>query len=232
MKLNCIIIEDELMARKSLEILCGKINTLNLIASFESTESARDILEKEPIDLIFLDVEMPGMSGIEFLETLSVIPQVIIISSNPEYAYDAFEFNATDFLKKPVTQKRILQAIKKAEKRNIQLAYNTIESAKKEIYIKSEGKYVRLAFESILYFENVGDYVKVVTTNSTHIIYGSLKSIDEKIINPRFLKVHRSYIINLDKIVDIQDNTLVIAQKVIPISRLYRAVLFSSINLL
>jgi len=231
-RITCIIIEDEIMARKSLEKLCEKSNDLNLIESFETAELAKQYLEESNVDLLLLDIEMPGMSGIELLDNIPYIPQVIFTTSNKEYAYDAYEYDVTDFLKKPITQARFLKAIEKAIDRNRRLNSIAISSAEHEMYVKADKKYIRIPVDSIQYFENVGDYVKVVSDIGAHVIYGSLKSIDQRITHPRFLKVHRSFIVNLGRVVDIEDNTLVIDQKVIPISRAHKPILMRSINLL
>ena len=231
-KLKCIIVEDEIMARKSLTNLCKKSDRLQLINVYEDAEGVLESNITDDLDLIFLDIEMPGKSGIELLEELSVIPQVIFTTGNKEYAYEAYEYDVTDFLKKPITQARFLKGVEKAILRQDQLDAIATASARNEVYIRTEGRHVRVSYDSILYFENVGDYVKVITENGNHIIHGSMKSIDSRIQHPRFMKVHRSYIVNLDKILDIEDNTLVIEKSVIPISRAHKPLLMKSINIL
>lgn len=220
------------MARKSLSVLCGKMDRLKVVDSVESANDALPILSEKEIDLIFLDIELPGISGIELLDKLSVIPQIIFTTGNEEYAFAAYEYDVTDFLKKPITFPRFAKAVDKAIQRQDQLYAIASESARHEIYIKTEGRFVRIPYEDILYIENVGDYAKVHTTTTSHLIHGSMKSIDSRILHPRFLKVHRSYIVNLDKIVDIEDNSLVIRKSVIPISRAHKPLLMKSINIL
>ncbi|MEM9544578.1 MAG: LytTR family DNA-binding domain-containing protein [Bacteroidota bacterium] len=231
-RLKCVIVEDEIMARKSLQKLCEKMEQLELIDSFDNAKDALQKIENDAVDLIFLDIEMPDMTGIELLEQLTVTPQVIFTTGNKEYAFEAFEYDVTDFLKKPITQLRFAKAVEKAIQRQEQLDAIATASSKNEIYIRTDGRYVRVPFSNILYFENVGDYVKVITSSGNHIIHGSMKSIDSRIQHPRFLKVHRSYIVNLDKIKDIEDNTLVIDKAVIPISRAHKPILMRTINLL
>ncbi len=231
-KLTCLIIEDEKMARKSLENLCKKSDRLQVEGSYENAKEALSAMEEKEVDLIFLDIEMPGMSGIEMLASMTISPQVIFTTGNKEYAFEAFEHDITDFLKKPITQARFLKGVEKAIKRQDQLHAIATASARNEVYLRSEGRYIRIPYESILYFENVGDYIKVITKQGNHLIHGSMKSIDARIQHPRFIKVHRSYIVNLDQIKDIEDNTLVIDKNVIPISRAYKPVLLKSINIL
>lgn len=233
MQLTAIIVDDEIMACTSLLRICEKIEAIEVIDKFNSAESALSFLEENKVDLLFLDIEMPGLSGIELLDHLPYLPHVIFTTSNKDYAYEAFEYDVTDFVKKPVTQPRILKAVEKAIENETRIRNMASVSQETEIYIKSEGKYIRLPYADILYLENVGDYVKVWTENyGNHIIYGALKSIDARIKNPRLLKVHRSYIVNLDKIKDIEENTLVIAKKVIPISRANKPILMRSLNIL
>jgi len=233
MKLKSIIVEDEPMSSKSLERMCNKSAHIELLANYENAEMVLESFKNLDIQLIFLDIEMPGLSGIELLDKLPYLPQIIFTTSNVEYAFQAFEYDVTDFLKKPIIQTRFEKAVEKAVQ--IEERYNAvnIESAKHELFIKTDGKYIRVPYSEVLYFENVGDYVKVITESlGTQVIYGALKNIDERLNYPRFLKVHRSFIVNLEKIVDIEDNTLVIGKKVIPISRAHKPILLKSINIL
>ncbi len=228
--LKCIIVDDEIMARKSLERLCKKTETLEVIAICENAEAAIEFLKKDTVDLIFLDIEMPGLTGIEFLSAVSVLPQIIFTTSKTDYAFEAFQHQVTDYLQKPIDYSRFLLAVEKALE--IQKQNNFYKAAAEEVYIREEGKYIRVSYDTILYFENVGDYVKVVTDTGNHIIYSTLKSIAKKLNNTRFLKVHRSYIVNLGKIKDIDESSLVINRKVIPISRANRPVLMGRLNIL
>lgn len=231
--INTIIIEDEVMARKSLEKLCSKYHRINLTASAHDAESGLEKLESDPtIELILLDIEMPGMSGLELLERIPYLPQVIFTTGNKEYAYEAYEYDITDFLKKPVSADRFEKAMQKVIAIKDQRNAIATSSSLHELYVKSDGKYVRLDYDDIYYFENVGDYIKAVTSHGNYIFYETMKGLDLKITNPRFLKIHRSYIVNMGKIKDIEDNTIVIEKKVIPVSRAYKSVLLGSINLI
>ncbi len=230
MVLKCIIVDDDIMARKSLERLCQKVEGLNVVGSFESGQEGLDFIGTTSVDLIFLDIEMPDLSGLEFLEKATVLPQVIFTTSKTEYAFDAFEYQVTDFLKKPLALPRFAIAIEKAKE--VQRQNNEYKAKSREVYIKTDGRYIRLPYDEILYFENAGDYVKVQTKSASYIIHSTLKAIDAKLRSFEFLKVHRSYIINLKQIKDIEENTLVIEKKVIPISRANKPVLMAKLNLL
>ena len=186
MALKTVIIDDEKIAIKSLENLCKKISTLDLKASFVDPIEALSYVTKESIDLILLDIEMPELTGLELLDKLLSLPQVIFTTSNKEYAYEAFEYEVTDFIKKPITKDRFLKSIQKAISRDSNL---------KEIYVRVDGRLVRITIDDILYFENVGDYVKVITTDKVHVINIALKHLHVKLNHPRLLKVHRSYIV-------------------------------------
>ncbi len=232
MGLKTVIIDDEKIAIKSLENLCKKVATLDLKASFDDPIKALNYVTKESIDLMLLDIEMPGLTGLELLDKLPSLPQVIFTTSNKEYAYEAFEYEVTDFIKKPITKDRFLKSIQKAVSRDSYLKEIARDSNLKEIYVRVDGRLVRISIDDILYFENVGDYVKVITVDKVHVINIALKHLHVKLNHPRLLKVHRSYIVNMDKIKDIQENTLVINKKVIPISRAHKAIVMNAINII
>ncbi|MCI5083696.1 MAG: LytTR family DNA-binding domain-containing protein [Saprospiraceae bacterium] len=231
MMLRCMSVDDDLMSRKTIENHASKTKGIDLVHQCESAEEGLKILEKDPnVDLIFLDIEMPGLSGLEFLEKVKYMPLVIVTTSKTEYAFDAFNYEAIDYLKKPIRLEDFQKGAQKAIEKQSQIsAYRDEANA---VFIKYEGRFVRVPYEDILYFENVGDYVKVKTESSTLVIHSTLKSIDERLKDGRFLKVHRSYIVNLDKIVDIEENTMVINKKVIPISRANKPVLMGRLNFL
>ena len=229
--LKALIIDDEAISRETLrtylERYCPQVNVLG---EADGVKAGLAAISKHKPDLIFLDVEMPGLSGIDLLNQVTYLPQVIFTTSKTEYAYEAFQFQATDYLQKPVTYPRFLQAVEKAS--DAFITANNEKSKVKEVYVKEDGRFIRISFADILYFENVGDYVKVVTPKGSHIFHGTLKNIDSKLGDPRFLKVHRSFIVNLDKIKDIEENTLVIEKKMIPISRANKSTLMNRLNLL
>ncbi|MDB5241947.1 MAG: DNA-binding response regulator [Spirosoma sp.] len=230
MGLTCIIVEDELMSRRSLERLCQQHSSLELLDTFDNASGALNFMGAHSVDLIWLDVEMPGLSGLQLLEKLPTMPYVVLTTSKTEYAYDAFQYQVTDYLKKPITLPRFNIAVEKVlELKNRAKMGSSAE--RNEIYIKTDGRYIRLPFNTISYIENIGDYVKIYTTTQTYIVYSTMKYLEEK-LGSQFLRVHRSYIVHLDKIVDIEENTLVINKKVIPISRANKPELMNRLNLL
>ncbi|GAB3643481.1 LytR/AlgR family response regulator transcription factor [Spirosoma arcticum] len=232
MSLTCIIVEDEPMSRKALQRMCEQHHSLTLLASFDNATGALHFLTEHPVDLIWLDVEMPGLTGLELLAKLSAIPYVVLTTGETKYAYDAFQYQVTDYLKKPISVPRFNLAVKKVLEQSASARAKLGSPAEREeIYIKTDGRYIRLPFDSIAYIENTGDYVKIYTSTQIYIVYSTMKYLEEK-LGTQFLRVHRSYIVHLDKIVDIEENTLVINSKVIPISRANKSELMNRLNLL
>lgn len=227
--MDTIIIDDDKMSINHLKLYCQKIPSLNLIQSFIDPKMALLFLEKKPVDLLLLDVEMPSISGIELLSQIPIRPEVIFTTSKTNYAFDAFQYGAVDYLQKPFNFLRFEKAIDKVLQRR-ETTTLTKEKDKNSLYIKEKGKLVRLDVNDILYFENVRDYVCVKTNNQTYTIISTLKDIVKKLPERVFLKVHRSYIVNINKIVDIDNTSLVISNKVIPISRVNRPILMNKIQ--
>lgn len=227
--MRCLIVDDEEMARKSLEMMCQKIDGLSIAGMCENGLEALNFLNREEVDLVFLDIEMPELSGIELVRITPDIPQVIFTTSLKDYALEAFEYKVTDYLHKPIVLSRLLKAVEKA--REVHGKKATADA--QEIYVKVDGRLVRLKLDDILFIESIGDYVVFNTENNEKfIVHSTLKNIDAKISSSKFLKVHRSFIINLSKIVDIEETNLVIKDKVIPISRAHKPVLMNHIKML
>ncbi len=230
MTLKCIVVDDDPLSRVGLEKLCERTELLELTGIFPDTQSARVFLENEPADLVFLDIEMPEDNGLNLLDQLSYLPQVIIASAKTEFAFEAFEYAVTDYLKKPIALPRFLRAVEKAAFLHRQ--NQAYKERAQEVYIRQEGKLLRINYTEILFFETVGDYVRIRTKTNTFLIHDTLKGLDEKIRDPRFLKVHRSFIVNLDEIAEIGENILMNGQHLIPVSRANRPVLLNRLNVL
>ncbi len=224
--MNCIIVEDDQMARASLELMCQKIDDLEVVGSFDNGIDALKLIKTEPIDLILLDIQMPDFSGLDLIKSLDKKPQIIFTTGHAEYAVEAFEHRVTDFLTKPVELVRLMKAIDHAREN---LAAAPSEEMT-ELFLKVDGRYVRLDLDDVLYVESLGDYVTFRTSTEKYIVHSTMKNIDDKIKNKKFLKVHRSYIVNLSKVVDIEEANMVIMDKVIPISRAHRPVLMNRIK--
>jgi DNA-binding LytR/AlgR family response regulator len=194
---------------------------------------AYNYLNAVPIDLLFLDIEMPDMTGIELIKKLgNKRPLIIFTTAKKEYAVEAFELNVVDYLVKPLTQSRFLQAVEKANE--------AMESRKEEmkveeqsfVFVKDNGVLKRISIDDILFLEAMGDYVKVHTAQKFHVVHATLKSIEEKLPPSKFVRVHRSYIVAINKIDFIQEGTITIGKTTIPVADTHKANLNKRLNLL
>jgi DNA-binding LytR/AlgR family response regulator len=224
------------MARKSLLQLCAKRPELEVLEVCENAQDALKILNGQEIDILFLDVEMPEMTGLELLNELPYHLTVILTTSKTEYAYDAYQYDVFDYLKKPISLPRFSQTIDKIIQSK-QMSEEIVSDGQgsvsgNDIYVKVEGRHIRLLYEDILYVENVGDYVKICTTKESLVVYTTMKNLAEKLSKNVFLRVHRSYIVNLKKIIDIEENSIAIGSMVIPISRSNKQELMTRLNIL
>lgn len=229
-KMKCLIVDDDEMARASLEHLCSKIDELEIVAACDNGIEAMRLLKQEAIDLVFLDIEMPDLSGLDLVKTLDQLPQIIFVSGHTKYAIEAFEYHVTDFLVKPIDLPRLIKSIDHAQS----LADKKEENHDlRELFVKVDGRLVRLSYDDILYVESIGDYVVFNTVKKEKfIVHSTLKNIDAKLQHPEFLKVHRAFVVNLTKIVDIEESNLVIGDKVVPISRAHKPILLKRIKTL
>jgi DNA-binding LytR/AlgR family response regulator len=231
MKLKCIIVDDDEITRETIKVLVSKAPALELVGVCANAEQALKELSRNEIDLIFLDVEMPGMTGLQLMEVLGEsAPQVVFITSKKEYAADAFDHNVTDFLSKPVQLQRFLKAVSRVTER----ADGNGEVQKKAdaLFVKSASRFVRLIFNDILFIEGLGDYVNIYTTHAKHTVHSTMKSLEEKLDRVDFMRVHLSYIVRVDKIAEMKDNQLSVGKHSIPVSRTHRKALIEKLNLL
>lgn len=229
--MNCLVVDDDQLSRSVLEDLINDTDGYTVVASCESGVEAFKVLQEEPVDLLFLDIEMPRMDGMELLKNLDPRPQVIFITSHTEYAAESYEYDVTDFISKPLTHGRFLKAINKAEKR-FKVEKANISSEEGSIFIKSDAKLVRLELNEIQYIEALGNYMKIYTDKGRFTILSTMKEIAEKLAGNEFVRVHRSYIVRLDKIESIEDQYIKMGEKHISIGKAYKEELSSRLNLL
>jgi len=228
--MRCLIVDDEEMSRANLERLCSKVEGVEVVAICEDGMQAIAELEKNQVDLLFLDIEMPDLTGMEMVKSLDNLPQIIFTTNRADFALEAFEYDVTDYVTKPIMLPRLIKAVNKAKGR---LKSKVIPTEEKDMFIRSNGKLVKLKYEEILFIETMDDYLVFHTeAGARHIIHSSLKKMDEKLQGMNFLKVHRSFIINLKKISSIEDTHVLIEKKVIPVSRAHRSILLEKVNLL
>src|SRR5215469_16340734 len=199
--MTCIIVDDNIMARMAMKKIVEQVNGLSLIDECENAIEAYNLINKKPVDLLLLDIEMPGMTGLELTKNLGKkSPLIIFTTAKTNYAVDAFELNVVDYLVKPIDPARFLKAIEKV-KEALESKRAEVEVKDKEfVFIKDNGVLKKISADDILYLEAMGDYVKIFTSQKFHIVHATLKSIEEKLSSSKFMRVHRSYIIALNKI--------------------------------
>lgn len=222
MKLSCIIIDDEPLARKGLREYIGDVEFLHLEGEFDNPLKANDIIMNGTIDVIFLDIQMPKMTGLEFMKTLTNPPLVIFTTAYPQYAVDGFELNAVDYLLKPFSFERFWKAVVKARsfKDSGKLPQpGPVIADDEHFFIKTDNKLVKVNYSDILYVEALQNYIAVHTSSRKFITYLTFKAVEETLPHHMFLKVHKSYLVSLLKIESIEANEIIIGQHHIPISR-------------
>jgi len=232
-------VEDIKIAADFLRKFCEKSDLVEVKGHFLNVADALEFLDEEKVDLIFLDVEMPGANGFDLLDRITYSPMIILTTSKTEYAFDAFQYHVNDYLKKPFTYKRFLEAIQKLQQPGPDPAPTqpapaaAAQPADSEfLFIKSEDKLIKLKKDDILFLESMRDYVKFVTPGKSYITYSTLKNMEEKLNGPTFLKVHRSYIVNITKIDDIRGNTIYLLGNQVPIGKGHKEDLATRLNIL
>jgi DNA-binding LytR/AlgR family response regulator len=226
--MRCVVVDDDPLSRHVIEHFVANYDALDLVGSCSNAVEASNLLQHEAVDLILLDIEMPVMTGIEFVRSLSPVPQVILVTAKEEYALEAFDVDVTDYLLKPVTFSRFLQAIQRAQRR-LQPAAPASEPPA-HVFVKSDGKLVKLDLNSVQWIEAQGDYVAIRTKERKLLIHSTMKALEEKLPSSLFARVHRSYIVRIDQIDDIEDTSIVIDRQVIPIGSSYREPLLQRLN--
>ena len=229
--MKCLVVDDDELSRGILENLISDTSSLELVASCDDPIKAFNILKESKIDLLFLDIKMPKMDGISMLKALSPLPQVILVTSHDEYAVESYEYDVTDFVKKPISTARFLKAIERANKRfNTDASLFTTKG--ETIFIKSDSKLVQINTHKIFWIEALGNYMRVITEDGKYTILSTMKDVANKLPSDEFVRVHRSFIVRLDKIESIEDNYIVINNNQINIGKAYKEGLSGKLNLL
>ncbi len=226
MKLKTIAIDDEPLALKLVSDYIGKTPFLELVGAFDNPLDAIDFLSNQEADLIFVDIQMPDLSGIEFTRSLEGDHKIIFTTAYEKYALEGFKLNALDYLLKPFSYEEFLRAAMKAHKMaELQAnALPTIEANNQFLFLKSEYKIRRINFDDILYIEGLKDYIKVYTSGEAKPVLSlnSIKSLEQKLPEEKFMRVHRSYIVNLNKIETIERSRIIFGKTYIPVSDQYK----------
>ncbi|MEM1319627.1 MAG: LytTR family DNA-binding domain-containing protein [Bacteroidota bacterium] len=224
--MKCIIVDDEPLAREGIELNIQDMSSLELVGEFANAIAANDFLAQNDVDLMFLDVQMPGMTGLDFLRTLNKKPLVIMTTAYPEYALEGFELDVIDYLVKPIRLERFVKAVNKAQE--IHSLYqvkdnNTVESISSEfIYIKSERKYIRIFFKDILYIKGLKDYVMLHTTKEKVMTAMNIKTINAQLPSSMFVRISKSYIINIHYVDFVDQDFIQVAGEEIPLGKTYK----------
>lgn len=229
MPIECIIVDDDRLSITVLKSLVEKTEELRLLETFDDPISAINYLNDRQVDLVFLDVEMPGMTGLELLNALKTAPEVILVSSKRDYALDAFDFDVTDFLLKPPTYSRFIKAVGKVLEKT-KNEPDQVEFRGNFIFVKSESVLVKVDIREIHWVEALADYIVIVTPRKKYVCHSTMKAIEAKLPSKQFMRVHRSYIVRIEKIDAIEDNTVLVDGKLIPVGGTYRDRLMSGLD--
>lgn len=232
--MKCIIVDDEPIARIGIEKMVGKIPSLKLSGSFENAGAAALFIKDNTVDLIFLDIQMPGINGIEFAKTIPKTTLVIFTTAFAEFAVDSYEVDAVDYLVKPIKPKRFEKAVEKAISYHSLLlseekSANIEEVESDFIFIKSERRHFKVHFKDILFIEGLKDYVIIQTESQRLITHMNLKTIHELLPQKMFLRANRSYIVNKDRVDSFSNNDVFIGNYEIAISNFYRDTFFGEL---
>jgi DNA-binding LytR/AlgR family response regulator len=222
MKINCIVIDDEPLARKGLKEYIADVDFLHLIGEFDSPLKAADLISRGEVQLLFLDIQMPKITGLEFFKTLQNPPPVIFTTAYPQYALDGFEMNALDYLVKPVSFDRFLKAaLRSKEFYEVREKNQTGTSgpAADYFFIKADNKLVKLMYDDILFAEALQNYVVIHTKDKKYMTYLTFKSVEDYLPAEKFIKTHKSYIVSAARIESIEGNVIRIGTHHVPISR-------------
>jgi len=235
--MKCLIIDDEEMARTIIHQFIKKNPHLEFEAEFSHALQAIKFLNQESADLIFLDIHMPDFTGFDFIQTLKNPPNIILTTSDRNFAIEVFEYDCiVDYIVKPVSQERFDKAVQKALNfKAAEPSQDTVSSINKtenDLYVNIDRRLIKIDIPTIYLIEAKGDYIQIKTSGKNYTVHSTLKKIEDKLPLDLFLKVHRSYIINTQKIIDIEDNSVLIEKDVVPVSRSNRPELMKRLNLL
>ncbi|MBN2481980.1 MAG: response regulator transcription factor [Bacteroidales bacterium] len=231
-RINCLIVDDDPGALEILESYVSRIHFLHLLKKCENTIEAAEIIEEEKVDLLFLDINIPEVSGIQLLNSIKASPAVIITTAYKEYALEGYEYDIVDFLLKPFDFERFLKAVNKANNmisKSIR-QYIIYPRHQRHIFVKSDYKLIKINVDDILFVEGLKDYIKIFTRNKLILTLMSMTAIEMKLPSDEFIRIHRSYIISLGKIDYISRHRVVIGDKFIPVSLPYREKFYAIID--
>ncbi len=228
--MNCIILDNNAKNLETLSKMVDAVDFLTLKGTFDQSMDTINYLQKNEIDLLFLEIDLPDIKGWDLLDVIPHHPLVIVTTDKPDYAVQAFEKHVVDFLLKPVQLKRFLSAVNFAK--TIFDSRKVTNHLKEILFVKSNGRWEKLNIGDIKYIQAMGDYVRIFTTSNTYVVNKSMKSILKALPQPIFARVHRSYIVNITRIENIEENSIVIDRDVIPVSEHYKSAFLQKLNIL
>jgi DNA-binding LytR/AlgR family response regulator len=228
--MNCIIVDDDFASRQVIRQLLRFRKEIQLVTECESAIEAVEVLKNEAIDLIYLDIDMPEMSGLELMDSLKEPPQIIFVTGNDNFAIEAFQKNAVDYLVKPVSKQRFLQAtdkalgiFEKAQEPNAHIDF---------LFVKKDSVLHKIAYRDISHIEAQADYISIHTAKKSYLALSTMHSIEKRLPANHFVRVHRSYIVNVHHLDKIEEGTAIIGQHMIPVGNTYKQRLYRTINVI
>lgn len=235
MKAKCLIVDDEPLAANVIINHINKVDSLEVVGTCSRASEAFNMIKSTKVDLLFLDIEMPGISGLEFLKSLNNPPKVIITTAYREYALEGYELDVLDYLLKPISFDRFLKAVNKyldSDQQGEVVLHNTQGYAAPEgfLYIKANKRVHKVLLKNIIYLESQKDYVKIYTGNKEIVTKQALTTFEEKLEEQHFIRIHRSFIVSLEHITGFTASTIEINEKELPIGRNYRQQVFNALN--
>ena len=234
MDINYLIVDDEPIAHDVIKSYAANLSHLNLVGQAYNAFEAIDFIQKGKIDLIFLDIEMPQLKGLDFIRTLKKSPKVIVTTAYEEYALEGYELNVIDYLLKPFSFERFMKAVNKinTEKASQQIHFQKVDNNNSNtIFVKENNKIHQIPIDNISHIESIGSYVKIVTSNKTIVTHQTLQYFEQELSEINFIRVHKSFIVNLKHIRVIEGNYILIENRKIPIGRTYKMNLLKRINI-
>ena len=233
MKINCIIVDDEPLAIEIIESYIERLEDIQIVAKCTNALKAFEVLQKQHVDLMFLDIQMPKLTGLDFLRTLKTPPKVIVTTAYRDYALEGYELDVVDYLLKPISFERFLKSISKIYKNDGNSAVSSDQKSTSDdayIYLKADKKMVKVMLKDILYIESLKDYVRIKTPEKEVITHQTITYFEQKLPEDCFIRVHRSFIAPLNKIETFTATQIEVPGKEIPIGRLYKNQVMAVLN--
>ncbi len=233
MKINCIVIDDELPAIEQMEEYITRIPFLNLLGSFDNAIEPINFLKSNSVDLIFLDIEMEGFTGLQLIKTLQHKPKIVLTTAYDQYAIEAFDLNVSDYLLKPISFERFIKAIDKIfdsyTETNIKTSNEPVYK-RDYFFVKTEFRMQRVDFKDILFIEGMNEYLRINTTKEKIMTLQNFKSLEDILPKNNFVRVHKSYMVAINKIDSVEKNRIKIGEKLIPVSNTYKDAFYLILN--